>query len=167
MNGIAAMAVGSGLFVGLALMVAVIAMTLNMAQQNVKDAALKITLALPNGAATSTPTAGIDTQKGTSGQQVGVEEWLLTAPACTTTELADTQTITYSIKHSDNADLSSSALLFGGSEIIQTGAGGAGDVLKTKRFRLPSDAKRYIFFITVKAGASNASTKSGTLEVLA
>lgn len=165
MNGLMAVGIASGVVTALAILAIALTCTLNMAQQNLKDAALKITLALPNGAATTTAATGIDTQKGASGQQVGVEEYLLSAPACTTGELGDAQVITRNIKTSDNANLSGSVQLIGAA-IVQTGAGGAGDVAKTYRFRLPSDAKRYIFWEAVKTGASNASTKSDTLEVV-
>jgi flagellar capping protein FliD len=131
----------------------------------IKDASLKLTKALPNGAATVT-SSSVDTGKATAnGHQPGNVEFLLTAPALTTTELADTQTITYNVITSDNSDLSSPSTLIAGP-IVQTGAGGVGAVGATYRFRLPTSAKRYVGFTAVKAGASNASTSSGTLQPL-
>jgi hypothetical protein len=135
------------------------------AAMQVRDALLKRTRALPNGAVTVTSDS-IDTGKVTSaGQQLAQVEYLLTAPALTTAQLADTQTITYNVIMSDNADLSSPTTLMP-SVMVQTGAGGAGAAGNTYRFRLPSTARRFIGFTAVKTGASNASTASGTLEAL-
>jgi len=89
----------------------------------------------------------------------------LTAPALTVGELADTQTITYSIEMDDNAAFSSATVL-AASVLVQTGAGGAGAAAGTHRFKLPSNCERYVRHKATKAGASNASTASMTSQIL-
>ena len=91
-----------------------------------QDAQLNTALALPNGAASTTTAAPIDTGKSTAlGSQSGDFEFLLTAAALTTSQLADAATMKHDILMSDNADMSSPTTLIS-SAITQTGAGGAG-----------------------------------------
>lgn len=130
----------------------------------IEDAALKRTFALPNGAATTNST-GIDLESNPGGSFVADTEVVINAPALTTTEIGDTQTITYSLRHSDAADFSGDSELLGGL-IVQTGAGGAGAAAAEKRVRLPSDVKRYVRLRAVKTGASNASTASATAKLV-
>jgi hypothetical protein len=143
------------------------AATLGMASgRNLKDAALKLTRALPNGAASVTTATAIDLGQSTSlGAAPTEAEFLLTAPALTTTELPDTVTMKYDVIMSDNSDLSSPVTLYA-TVITQTGAGAAGAAAATFRFDIPSDAKRYLGFKATNSGAGNASGKSATLEVL-
>lgn len=133
---------------------------------NLRDAALKITRALPAAASATVTSTAIDTGAATSlASQQGIE-YLLTAPALTTTMAPDTRTMTYTIKWSANADLSAPTTYITGA-IVQTGAGGVGAALATFRFKLPSTAARYVFF-TVTSGASitDSSAVSATLEPL-
>ena len=133
---------------------------------DVKDAGLKLTLALPNGAASTANTTAIDTGKSTAlGRQLAEAEFLITAPALTTTEQPDGKTTIYDAIMSDNADLSSPTTLYT-ALITQTGAGSAGSAATTKRFRLPSDAKRYIGLKATGSTTGNNSAKSATLEVV-
>lgn len=125
---------------------------------NVKDAELTKSFALPNGAAT-TNSAGIDLANSTKGDFVADGELVVNAPACTTGQLGDTQTLTYSVRHDDAADFSTDAELMP-AVIVQTGAGGAGAAAAEKRLRLPTNVKRYVRVRCVKTGASNASTAS-------
>lgn len=127
-----------------------------------KDALLRSTHALPNGAAT-TNGAGIDLANSTRGEFVAECEAVITAPALTTGELGDGQTIAYHLYHD-------TAVGFGSETLIatlgtQTGAGGAGAAAAEYRIKLPSTVKRYLRLKTVKTGASNASTKSAILEL--
>ena len=142
-----------------------LAIGLAMAGPQVRDALVKTTVELPDAAETNTSTA-IDTGKATtSGEQPGNVEFLVSAPALTTTQLPDTKTITYNIIHSDNADLSSSSALLS-AVITQTGAGGAGAAAATFRFKLPSTAKRYIGLTAVGVATVDADDADGTLEAL-
>jgi len=129
----------------------------------VADVGLKVTKALPNGAASIT-SDGIDLGHSTRGDHLAACTLVLNAPACTTTQLGDTQTLTYSIEHDDASDFGTVATLFS-SVIVQTGAGGAGDVAAEKEFSLPPDVKRYVRAKCTKTGATNASTASLTLAL--
>ena len=130
----------------------------------VEDAQLQRSFALPNGANTTNST-GIDLESTPSGSFVADTEIVINAPALTTGELGDTQTITYSLRQSANADFSGDSELLGGL-IVQTGAGGAGAAAAERRVRLPTNVQRYVRLRAVKTGASNASTKSGTMKMV-
>jgi hypothetical protein len=131
-----------------------------------RDAQLKATLALPNGAASTTTTTPIDTGKSTAlGSQSGNFEFVLTAPALTTSQLADAATMKYDIVMSDNSDLSSPTTLIA-TALTQTGAGGAGAAAATYRFRIPTDAKRYIGHKATNSASGNASAATATLEAV-
>jgi hypothetical protein len=132
---------------------------------NLRDALLKQTAALPNGAATTQTTAiQITTNPVNSEFLAKNTELLLEAPAVSTTELADTQTITYTIEGS--TDNSTFVAVTGAAQLVQTGAGGVGAVAGSLRFRPPTNAYKYYRGKAVKAGASNASTSSMTFSVV-
>lgn len=132
-----------------------------------RDSALKVTRALPNGAATVNSSAGIDLgHVNTKGGRLAADfEFLLTYPTLGATPLPDTQTITYSIITSANSDMSSPTVALA-SVAVQTGASSAGDAGGTYRFRLPTDCQRYVGIRAVKTGAADASASSATLEAL-
>lgn len=130
----------------------------------IEDASLQRSVTLPNGANTTNSTA-IDLKQGPTGSFVADTEVVINAPALTVGQLADTQTITYSLRHSPNADLSGDSEL-AASLILQTGAGGVGAVAAERRVRLPSNVQRYVFLRALKVGASNASTASGTMKMV-
>jgi hypothetical protein len=131
-----------------------------------KDTQAKGTRALPGAASTTVDGAAIDLGHGSFGDFVAPCEFKLSAPAVTTTMAPDTRTFTYSILHSDNADLSSPTVLLA-SVIVQTGAAGAGAAAATFTFRPPVDVKRYLGARVVSgASTADASTVSATLEAL-
>lgn len=133
---------------------------------SVPDALLVVTKALPNGANTIY-SDGFDLGHGLAGDLVANVELKLTCPALTTGELADTQTITYSLEHDTASGFGTTATIPGYAQLaVQTGAGGAGAAAQVITVRLPVDVKRYVRVKAVKAGASNASTKSLTAELL-
>lgn len=129
----------------------------------VADGDLRATRALPNGAANVTST-GIDLGHGTSGRNVADHEFLLTAPALTTGQLADTQTMTYAIVTSASSDMSSPTVI-NSSLLVQTGAGGAGAAASSARFRLPTNCQRYVGVRATKSGAGDASGASYIVEL--
>lgn len=140
-------------------------------QPGVRDALLKITRALP-ASTTAVVSTSIDTGAATTdATQPAFPEWLLTAPAVTTTQLPDAKTFTYDVVASASADLGTPTTVLG-AVIVQTGAGGAGAAAATFRFRLPSvlpgTGSRYLGFrVTPSAsGTGDASGASATLEVL-
>lgn len=129
-----------------------------------KDAALSLTRALPNGAATVTSTS-LDTRNGTRGDFTAPAELLIEAPAVTTAMNADAATIRYDVIGSTAADLSNPVTLATGV-LTQTGAGGAGSAAAKARFGIPSNTPRYLGLSIVKSGAGNASTVSATASLV-
>lgn len=129
-----------------------------------KDNLLKVTEALPNGAADVTSDA-IDLGHGANGDFLAGAELLITAPALVVGDLANAATMKYDIIHSDNADLSSPSTLVTAA-ITQTGAGGVGAAAATYYWRPPVDVKRYIGVKATNSGAGDASDKSFTAELV-
>jgi hypothetical protein len=131
-----------------------------------KDTQLKGTRALPAAASSTVDGAAIDLGHGSFGDFVAPAELKVSAPAVNATMAPDTRTFTYSVIHSDNADLSSPSILHS-AVITQTGAGGVGAAATTATVRPPVDVKRYVG-VRVVSGAStaDASAVSATLEVL-
>lgn len=112
---------------------------------NVRDSGAAITLTLPNNASTTVTSTGFDLGETTANAVTsGNWEFLLSAPALSTTILPDTRTMTYNIVAADSADLSTNPTTLVAGAIVQTGAGGAGAAAKTYRYRLPSVSQRYV-----------------------
>ncbi len=128
------------------------------------DASLKVTKALPNGAAT-VYSDGIDLGISTRGDFLAQVELLLSAPAMATGVLGDAATMKYSIEHDDAEGFGTVAALQT-DFLVQTGAGGAGAAAASKRFRFPTNVKRYVRIKAVNSAAGNASAVSLTAEVL-
>lgn len=128
-----------------------------------RDKSLILTAALPNGAAATTTNA-IDLESGPASDFLANVEFELSVPALTTGQLADTQTITYTVETSATSDFGSTTLLMSLQTV--TGAGGAGASALTRRFKLPTNVQRYVRIKATKAGASNASTASMTFALL-
>lgn len=130
------------------------------------DAAVKNTRALPAAASSTVDGAAIDLGHSSKGDFVAPCEAKVSAPAVTTTMAPDTRTFTYSVIHSDNADLSAPSVLHS-AVITQTGAGAAGAPAAEAVVRLPVDVKRYIG-VRVVSGVSttDASAVEATLELL-
>lgn len=137
-----------------------------------RDAQLKKTFTLPNGAATSYLTPGVDlgitTQQGVAPGNV---EFLLTAPAMNATQMPDAKTMKYSILVDTVNPVDGSSTVLMPDVITQTGAGGVGCAAATYRFRLPSSnalAKATIVGArAIGSAAGDATTASATLELLA
>lgn len=135
-----------------------------MSRPILADTQLKVTKALPNGAASTTSDA-IDLASGTNGDFLAPCELLISAPALGVTPLPDAKTMKYSVVHSVNADLSSPATL-APDVLTQTGAGGAGAAAATFRFRLPTDVRRYIGVKATGSASGDASGSSMTAQLL-
>ena len=139
--------------------------------KELRDAALKLTLALPNGAATATVAAAMDTGVTSGGNkaldgQDGLLEFLLSAPLLSATQQPDSKTMKYDIVWADSADLGTNPVTYIAAAITQTGSGTLGAAAATYRFRLPSTAKRYVGFKATGSAAGDASAASATLEAL-
>ena len=132
---------------------------------NVRDAAHKVTRALPNGSANVTSDS-IDLGGGTSEDKVSLAELLISAPAMNTTEMPDAKTMKYDIVHSDSSNLADPVTLLA-AVITQTGAGGAGCAAASHRWRPPSTGiKRYVGIKATGSASGNATTASLTAELL-
>ena len=84
----------------------------------------------------------------------------------TTTMLPDTKVATFIIEHDTDSAFGTVATLNVGS-VTLTGAGGVGSTGTTFRFRLPTNANRYIRAkCTLGAGTANSAAVSMTLEAL-
>lgn len=129
-----------------------------------QDAFLTVTKALPNGAGSVT-TDGIYLGNSPSGDFLANCELEITAPALTTAQLPDTNTMTYTIEHDTDSAFGTVATLQSGV-LVQTGAGGAGAAAATARFRLPLGVKPNIRVKVTKTGTGNASTVSTTVKLL-
>ena len=125
-----------------------------------RDKTLIQTKALPNGAA-STVTDGFDLETA-SGEFLADVELELDVPALTSTEVADTQTITYIVETSATSGFGSVTTLL----TVQTVTGSSGVAALNRRIRLPSTIQRYVRVKATKTGASNASTSSMTVSLL-
>lgn len=133
---------------------------------NVRDAQLEVSRALPNGAGNATSAASIDTGvRSAAGRLIAGCELEIDAPALTTGELPNAATMTYDVVASDNADLSSPTIVASGW-LVQTGAGGVGAAAAKKRWRPPTDSKRYYGLKATNSGAGNASGKTAYLRLL-
>jgi hypothetical protein len=138
-----------------------------------RDANLKKTVALPNGAATVYMTPGFDLGISTAlGKAPGQVEFLLSAPAMNTTQMPDAKTMKYSILVDTVNPVDGSSVILMQDVITQTGAGGVGCAAATYRFRLPSSiaalANATIVGIrAIGSAAGDATGANATLEVLA
>lgn len=127
------------------------------------DAMFSETRALPNGAATVNST-GFNLRSSVTGDFLANCEFLIQAPALTTGQLADTQTMKYSIQHSNASDFSGAVTE--ADLITQTGAGGAGSVAAEKRWRPPTNVGSYVRLRVIKSGAGDASAATATFKLL-
>jgi hypothetical protein len=130
-----------------------------------RDARIKQTEALPAAAGSAT-TDAIALPKNPNSHFLAECEVELVAPALTTAELDDDETVVYDLLHSHSADLGSPATLLP-AVITQTGADAAGAAAVTKRVRLASDVRAYIGLkATSSEYAGDLSEKSMTIDVL-
>lgn len=126
----------------------------------VRDAALEVTKALPNGAAT-TASDGIDLGHGPKGDFLVNCELAIEAPALGATPMPNAKTMTYDVFHDTDAAFGTEVKL-GTAVLVQTGAGGVGCAAATARFRLPVDVNRYVRVKATGSGAGDASGSSFT-----
>lgn len=126
--------------------------------KNVQDAQLILTTALPDGS-TGTSSAGIDLGHGTNGDFLADVEFLLTAPALTTTEQPDDKTLIYKVEHDTDSAFGTVATLIS-NLLTQTGAGAAGAAAATARFRVPTTVNRYIRVTATGSASGDSTTKS-------
>ncbi len=126
------------------------------------DALLTKTFALPGGAATSYSGAFKVNEPGYEFTP-GNAELLVEAPALTTGQLPDGQTVAYSLEQSLDEAFTTPVALYG-VLFTQTGAGGAGAAAANDRVRLPLDVLPYVRLKAVKTGAASAAAKSASIK---
>lgn len=128
------------------------------------DGDLTRTRALPSGASAVTTTA-LDLGEGANGTFVTDCELVINAPAVTTAMLGDAATLRYDIVTSDTTDLTTSPVVIAQAVILQTGAGGAGAAAAERRYRFPTDVRRYVGVRATKSATGDASTVSMTIAL--
>lgn len=128
-----------------------------------RDANLQRTKALPNGAATVADD-GYDLGLTTKGDFLANVELEIEAPALVVGDLANGDTIKYSVFHDTAAGFGTEAVLIRDA-IIQTGAGGAGAAAASTVVRLPKDCNRYVRVKAVNSGSGDASDKTMTTRL--
>jgi hypothetical protein len=130
----------------------------------VQDAALIETKALKNGAGAVNSTGADLGELSYLGARLAEFEGRVSAPALTTAQLPDAETQTYKVEHSDD-NLTFTTLY--DALLVQTGADGAGAGATAKRYKIPTDCKRYVrITATGSTSAGNCSTVSLTHELL-
>ena len=129
---------------------------------NLKDNSLKVTKALPNGAA-SVYTDGIDLGLSVRSDMIACVEVVVTGPTMATGIMGDGKTMIHTLECDSDSGFGSVRTL--GVVLTQTGAGGAGVTESTGRFRLPTDCERYIRLKSTGSTTGDCSSKSVTLEL--
>ncbi|HUX17117.1 MAG TPA: hypothetical protein VMW52_11640 [Phycisphaerae bacterium] len=138
---------------------------MDRATHNLKDASLVKTKALSNGAG-NVACDGLDLGAlSARGGRFEACELKIDAPALTTTQLPDAETMTYSIESDDDSEFGSAKIVADGV-IVQTGAAGAGAALAAARFKIPSDGERYWRVRATKTGTGDCSGLSMTVSLL-
>lgn len=126
---------------------------MDRANQLLRDAGFTQTLALGTADATVV-TDGFDLGAlSARGARLADVELKLDAPALNTTQLPDDDTCTYSVETDDDVAFGSAKILTA-ALLVQTGAGAAGAVAASARFRLPSDCERYVRLKAILAGGT-------------
>ena len=129
-----------------------------------RDATYIETKALSNGAG-AVNSSGFDLGAlNARGERPENVEGYISAPALTTTQLPDTETMTYKVQHAASSDYSD-AVTLADAVLVQTGAGGAGAAAATARYRIPSDCSRYVRIVATKTGTGDCSGLSLTHEL--
>lgn len=131
-------------------------------RRNLRDAALRATIALPAAASTSVVTAGIDLGERTTRAIPPAVELVLKVPALSTTILPDTRTATLTIEASSSSSFAGTPETL--RTLVLTGAGGVGVAVASElRVALPPDVDRYVRG-KVAFGASTTDGSALTAE---
>lgn len=127
-------------------------------RRNLRDAALRATIALPAAASTSVVTDGIDLGDRTTRSVPPDVELVLKVPALSTTILPDTRTATLTIEASSSSSFAGTPETL--RTLVLTGAGGVGVAVASElRVALPVDVDRYVrgkvaFGVSTTTGAA-------------
>lgn len=128
---------------------------------NVKDALLAKTIALPDSPG-AVSTVGIQvTGDGLNTDFVVAPDVLLELPALTATQVPNTKTVTYTLETSDSLGSGYTTL----ATVLKTGSSGI--AASKERFRLASDAKKYVrLTATTGADTTDCSDSSATIRLV-
>lgn len=129
-----------------------------------KDYSTKVTVALPNGAAT-VYTAGLDLGHTTNGIPPEGSYLEITAPLLATADLGDGATMKYDVQ-CDTDSAFGSATTLAKEVVVQTGAGGAGAALQTVLFAIPPQCERYVRVAATNSAAGDASDKTLAINLV-
>lgn len=126
-----------------------------------RDRLLELSVALPNGAAT-TRSGRLTLSQTSRGIVTGDHELVITAPAVAVGPLPDGGTLGYRVvSYVNDADSSGTVL----QSWTQTGAGGAGAAAAVWRTRLPLRIEGQIALEVVKSGTGDASALTARMEL--
>jgi len=129
------------------------------------DALLTVTHALPDGAAATTSAAGIDLGLRADAQMLADFQINIVAPDLNVTELPNAKTLVYALMGSASSNMGTPTLI-ADNLIVQTGAGGIGDLGSEIDYKLPDDfAFQYIGLRTTGDAAGDATTADATISL--
>lgn len=126
------------------------------------DKSLSRSYALPDGAA-AVATDPIDLGLTSRGDLLPQVELVITAPALTTAELGDGDTMTIGVYQDTAADFATEAMI--ATAIVQTGADGAGAAAASHTLALPADCGRFVRLKSTNSGSGDCSGKAATVAV--
>jgi hypothetical protein len=126
-----------------------------------RDGLLELSVACPNGAAT-TRSSRLTLSQTPRGIVTGDHELVVTIPAAPVGALANGDTLTYRLESYVNDADSSPVVL---NSWVQTGAGGAGAAAQNIRMRLPLRIEGQIALAVINSGAGNASALVARMEL--
>lgn len=133
--------------------------------RKLQDSSLAVTTALGNGAVTVS-SAAIDLENGPHGDFVAGVDFQIAGPALTTSQLPDTDTVTYGVQVASDSGFSSVTYSLP-SVLVQTGAGGAGSAAASIEVHLPANVGGRYFRVQATNSANfNASAKSFVITPL-
>ena len=123
-----------------------------------RDYSTKVTVALPNGAAT-VYTAGLDLGHTENGIPPAGSYLEIAAPLLAFADLGDAATMKYDVQCDTDSAFGSPTTL-AKEVVVQTGAGGVGAALQTVLFAIPPHAERYLRVAATNSAAGDASDKT-------
>ncbi len=138
---------------------------MDRANHGVKDASLVQTIALPSGASAVVITGfdlGLLSARGGRFEDCEV---LVNAPVLAVGELANADTMTYSVEMDTDSAFSDATVINAGL-LVQTGADGTGAAAASARFKIPSNCERYLRVRATNSAANDASGKDLTVSIV-
>jgi len=126
--------------------------------RNIQDANYTSTVAIAQGGAN---TAAFDLEQVVGGD---IERVVFELVAPTAAGISNDKVVTYALQ--DSADGTTFAAVDPAISTTQTGAGGAGIVTKTVRFRVPANTRRYVRIAQTMTATAGTVTGSMVAKLL-